>query len=383
MHRDEREPLARSDTDAALLWESFCERLKDAGDVLRRAETPRDERTLAEAYRHLVRMVRVGFENTFELADLERPRLTEMAGAMVQYEGITSDARYLHARIDGAAPHRVHGWRGDAPLFEIGTYTGKMGLHDPSHLIESITEETLVVDDRGRVEIWLSPEEPAALRGGEPGNWIRTDAATRYLMIRQYAPDWRDVRPGHFALVREDAPGPRGSFGLEAIREGLRATAGFAARNPAIWAGISDYWAGHAVNRIEPELGIDARTDIAPPSGHLFACGYLDLPPDHVLLIDFLPGEAAYWSLGLANYWYETIGYDRPESNLNSASAVADADGRIRVAIAHERPPTAAGIPNWIDPKGHRHGTIVFRWSRPVSPIPGFDCRLVARSALG
>jgi len=112
-------------------------------------------------------------------------------------------------------------------------------------------------------------------------------------------------------------------------------------------------------------------------AAHQFACGYFDVEPDSALRIELVPGRAAYWSLGLSNYWYETIGYRDPTSHLNRGTAVADADGRIRIVLAHARPPASAGIPNWLDPKGHREGTMVFRWSRPIDPMPEIRCELV------
>jgi hypothetical protein len=359
-----------AERDPGALWDDFCEALKRAGDVLRRPETPTDPQTLAEGYRFLMRMLRVGFENHFELADLAHPQLVPMVGRLLQYEGITSDARYLHALIDGRATHRIRGTRGDAPLLEIGTYTGKMGMHDPSHLIDSRTEQKLAIGPDGRLELVLSPEP-------HPGNWIATDERTRYVMIRQYAADWTGRQPGRFEIERMGSPAASPPADLEAIRAALTGTAAFATRNPQIWAGISDYWAGHVVNRFLPQVEADARTDIAPPSGHQFSCGYFDVEPDSALRITFRPGRAAYWSLGLSNYWYETIGYGVAQSNLNSGTAVADRDGRVNIVLAHARPPASAGIPNWLDPQGHCEGTMVFRWSRPVDPLPEIECELV------
>jgi hypothetical protein len=363
------------DRDPGALWIEFCERLKGAAEVFRRPETPTDGQTLAEGYRFLMRMLRVGFENHFDLADLEHPQIVPMVGRLLQYEGVTSDARYLHTLIDGRATHRIRGRRGEAPLFEVGIYTGKMGMHDPSHLLASITEERLVVDADGRVEIVLSPER-------HPGNWLQTDERTRYVMIRQYAPDWRDLVPGRFEIERVGGPASRPPADLEAIRAALFETADFTRRNPQIWAGISDYWAANVVNRFLPQVEADTRTDIAPPSGHHFSCGYFDVETDSALRIELRPGRAAYWSLGLSNYWYETIGYGDPRSHLNSGTAVADRDGTVRIVLAHSRPPASAGIANWLDPKGHREGTMVFRWSRPVDPMPEIRCELVPWTSL-
>lgn len=369
-------PRFKSSTeDPGLLWDEFCESLKGAGDLLRRPETPKDERILAEGYRHLVRMIRVGFENAFELQNLEEPQLTPMVGPMVQYEGITSDARYLHTFIDGAANHLIKGSRGEAPLFEIGIYNGKMGIHDPSHLIKSITEESLEVGPDGRVEIYLGPD-------AHSGNWLRTDSETRYVMIRQYAADWRDLVEGIFEIERLGERAPSPPFGLEEIKQGLERTSAFAVGNPLIWAEISDYWANFAVNRFVPQVAADAMTDIAPPSGHHFSCGYFKIAADEALEIRFKPGEAGFWSLGLASYWYETIGYGHRESHLNSGSVIPEADGSVRAVISQQAPPKESGIPNWIDPKGHYEGTLVFRWSRPKAPMPEIECELKKRAAL-
>jgi hypothetical protein len=366
--------LSISESDPGLLWDEFCDALKDAGRVLRRAETPADDRTLAEAYRFLVRMVRVGFENHHELADLAHPRLVPMVGPTVQYEGVTSDARYLHTFIDGAATHRIAGVRGDAPLIEFGVYTGKMGMHEVSHLVGSITEQTLDVGPNGTLEVWLGPEQ-------RPGNWLRTDADVRYAMVRQYAADWDGLAEGRFAIERLDAP-EEPPFDLAAMREALARTAAFARDNPVAWVGISDYWKDLAVNRFVAQLSADAKTDIAPPSGHQFSCGYFELEPGQALDVRFRPEGATFWSLGLASYWYETIGYGRRDSHLNSGTARREDDGSVRAVISHTRPPVSAGIANWVDPCGHREGTMVFRWSRSEQPVPDIECEVVALGEL-
>src|SRR5262245_66107976 len=111
--------------DAADAWDAFCSELARAGAVLRRPTTPRDDLTQAEGLRHLARMIRAGLENRLELADLEHTTLVPMVERWLLYEGVTSDARYHHAVIDGEAHHRVSGARGEAPLLEIGVYDGK------------------------------------------------------------------------------------------------------------------------------------------------------------------------------------------------------------------------------------------------------------------
>ena len=362
--------MSDSSTDPAAAWDAFCDSLKRAGDVLRGDSTALDDSTRAEGYRYLARMARVGLELTLELSDPLRPALVPMAGRTLQYEGITSDARYLHGLIDGALDYRIRGWRGDAPWLEVGVYTGKQGLHEPSHLISSLTEESLEVDAEGRLEVAVGPS-PCA------GNWIETDRQARYLMIRQYAADWGTRREGQFTIEHVPSdPAARGvPLTLARARASLEAAAEFVADASRFWAGLSDYWAGFALNRFVPVSDADARTDVAPPSGHAFSCGYFRIEPDEALEIRFRPepGAAAFWGLGLANYWYETVGYGTPESQLNSGNAQLEPDGSVRAVISHS--PT--GAPNWIDTKQHREGTMIFRWSRSSAPPPAIECRKI------
>lgn len=357
-------------------WEQFCDELKRAGAVLRRKAPATDGLTLAEGYRHLVRMIRAGFEVAGEFGDPRHPELFPMATRTMLSEGVTSDARYHQAFIDGAAPHRITGDRGTAPLIEIGVYTGRRGFHPTSELTACLTERELVVEPDGRFAVTLGPDE-------RPGNWIRTDGGTRYLFIRQYAHDWSTTRSATFHLRREDASGPRPPLALGEVRSALERTAAFVQHAPAFWADISDYWSERAVNRIVPQEDADAKTNITVPSGHRFACGYFRLEADQALVVTFRPSETPYWGLHLDNYWYETLSWGDTRSQLNNRTATYEADGAVRVVISERKPGAGAGSFNWLETQGHRQGSIVFRLSRSDAAMPGFATQLVDVAELG
>jgi hypothetical protein len=369
----ERDPSDEADPDGDPLrtWDAFCDELRRAGRVLLREGTPRDALTQAEGHRFLVRMIRAGFENAFDLGDPLHPELVPMVGPRLLYEGVSTDARYLHAFIDGRRTYRIRGTRGDAPLLELGVYTGKMGLHDKSHLIASLTEERLRVGPDGSLVVGIGP-------GSQPGNWLDSEGRARYLMIRQYAHDWSGLRPGRFAIELVGGERDRPPPGMDAIRRALRDTAAFVRAAPEFWASISDYWAERAPNQLLAQLEADRRTDVAPPSGHQFSCGYFRLEPDDALLLRFRPGSARFWGLELANYWYETIGFGGSDSRLNDRTARREPDGSVRAVVSLAPP----GALNWLDPKGHREGTLIFRWSRSSEPVPRIETRLVPRAEL-
>ena len=346
---------------AVAAWEFFCEELKGAGGVLAREATPGDEQNLAEGLRFLVRMLRAGFENAFEYADPAHPLLGPMVTPTLVYEGVTSDARYHHAFIDGTAPYVIRGRRGDAPLIEFSVYTGKAGIHAESHSLGSLTERDLAVEADGHLEVFFGPEK-------REGNWLPTDANVHYLMIREYAQDWRGLLAGSFEIRREEESTGRGPLSLSEVEAGLAGTLDFLKRAPHFWAGISDYWRGFAVNRFEPQLSADARTDIAAPTGHHFSCGWFDLEPGEALRVRFRPQPVPYWSLGVANYWYETLGFAEAGSEINNGNASYAGDGSVAAVIANA--PAPAGAQNWIDTRGHAEGTMIFRWSRSTQPVP-------------
>ena len=182
-------------------------------------------------------------------------------------------------------------------------------------------------------------------------------------------------------MHREGAAAAKSPLDLAALRRGLEGTAHFIATAPPFWAAVSDYWAGYSVNQIVPQEEADSKTDITVPSGHRFACGWYELEPDQALVVEFAPASVPYWGLGLTNYWYEAIGWAEGGSGINDQSAHYERDGTVRVLIG-DRPDTLRSDLNWLDTRGHRQGTMVFRWSRSALPLPVFESRVVKLAEL-
>jgi hypothetical protein len=61
--------------------------------------------------------------------------------------------------------------------------------------------------------------------------------------------------------------------------------------------------------------------------GHQFSCGWLRLEPGEILVARFRPDEVPYWSLGVANYWYETLGFGEPGSEINNQRVEYEEEG--------------------------------------------------------
>lgn len=352
--------------ESTKIWETFCDQLKLAGSVLVRETTPDDDLTQAEGLRKLVRMIRMGFEVSLEHANADFPELYQHATATTVEEGETSDARYHQAVIDGSQTYRVTGKRGEAPYMEFSVYAGKVGLDETSAQVGAMTELDLKVDRDGSFELILSPEK-------HPGNWIKTTADATLLYVRQYSHDWSKTTGATFEIVREGAKGSRPPISLANVEQALTRTAAYAARGVDIWAAIVDGMAAREANCffVYPEEVTEDSPEM--PTGHRFSTGYFRLASGESLEVTFAPADVPYWGLDLTNYWFEPLSYMDHRSHLNNQTVQYEADGSVRIIIGE----AAAGSVNWMDTRGHREGTMVFRWSRTNEPVPEIDVRVV------
>jgi hypothetical protein len=352
-------------------WVEFCEELKRAGRVMLRESTPKDDLTQAEGYRHLARLAHMGFMAGFELADTERPRIVPAVSETMLGEGETSDARYHHAFIDGRATYRVRGTRGTAPFIEFTVYAGKIGMQDTSRQVGYLLEGDMRVEADGRFEVVIGPDE-------HPHNWIRTEPDASMLFIRQYAYDWSKTRGATFEIARDGEIAPESPLRLEQVRAGLSRSAAFVDRAVHFWAAIVDQRA-----QAPPNVFFEIPADPDPkrptmPVGHRFAAGYFRLAEDEALEVHFRPSDVPYWGLDLTNYWFEPLSYGDHRANVNNHRAQLEKDGSVRVVIGG----SGDGATNWMDTRGHREGTMLFRWSRNELPVPKLDVRVFKLSEL-
>jgi len=275
--------------------------------------------------------------------------------------------------IDGRHTYRVHGLRGEAPYVELTVYAGKVGLDTGSAQVGSITEVDLAVQLDGRFELILSPDP-------HPGNWIRTTPEASVLFIRQYAHDWSRTREATLHIERIGAQGERPDLSVAEVSRALKRTAGYVGRSINIWAAIVDQRRAAPPNRffvyeLEKKDGEDAPE---MPTGHRFSSGYFRLADDEALLVSFHPGEVPYWGLDTTNYWFEPLSYADHRSHVNDRTARYEPDGSVRIVVARANP----RMPNWIDTRGHREGTLLFRWSRTRRPVPDIEAQVVKVSEL-
>jgi len=100
-------------------------------------------------------------------------------------------------------------------------------------------------------------------------------------------------------------------------------------------------------------------------STNLYAGGVFELAPDEALVVETrAPTPPLYFGFQLANLWGESVDYAHHQSSLNGWQCEADADGAIRLVVAHEDP----GVPNWLDTTGLPEGFLTPRWAYAKPP---------------
>jgi len=340
------------------VWERFCEDLKLAGAVLDDPSTPRDGVTQAEGVRCLARLIAMGMEVALEHADGEHPWVflaripTKLSG------GVSPDAIYHEAFIDGMHTYRIVGTRGTAPMLEIGVYAGKLGLQEQSRLIGQICEDDINVDVEGRFEVVLSADPRR-----NPTIVLEPDAS--YIYIRNYSLDWTRDTAATFTITADDITELPAPLSLDAIDHGLDGAQRYVREVSRAFAATIGWNKERATNTLVP---IDPAQPTSMPGGHLLACGYFALQPGEALTVTFDPATAPYWSLGLCNHWMEPMDWRWRTSSINKRSARPEPDGTVTVGIG----PNAGLARNWLDTAGHPEGLMIFRWARTEDPLPVF-----------
>ena len=368
-----------SDAGTALLdgsaWRAFCRHLEAIGERLQAAGFADDPRAKSEGYRAITRWLTYATQQEIEAGDPRFPGFVSLQNPWNQWGGPNPDNVYLRANIDPRLTYRV--WSRDArglrqAIFSL--HEGDMQLSEYGVFGERSLDRLPLASD-GSLEIWLTPQvsrsEPKAsedrktVAEGRSGHTIELDPRARIFTIRLYQSDWeRDALPV-FQIERVGAEGePRPPLDPAALAAGLE--------RAARWVEASiDYWnryTGQGWARSTPNVAAPARSTPGGADNILYGSCFWELEPDEALVLEVERPDADYWNFVTHTLpWLETGEFDRRQISLNDRQAHVDADGVVRVVVAHRDP----GVPNWIDTEERRRGMLVYRWVwARTNPLP-------------
>lgn len=349
-------------------WSSFCDQLKEAGNMVFRDTTPAHDIDRAKGFRLLARNISLALQFKLENADPDFPELLHYFDPIRKQGGDNTDALYVGAPINGKHSYRISGQRGTARYFAV-TVLEDGATPWGGAVVGNMIDSDIEVNEDGSFEIFLSPDQ-------QPGNWIKTTPGSWRVTVRQFFADWENEQP---MIARIDRLGPlehNPELTPEQVGKGLVASAQWVQESTLYWADMLDKWQQQA-NKFLSYRALDNNAIDATPGGEPLIC-YWQVPKDEVLVIRVVPPPANYWAVEFGNYWWETMDYRYRLCSTNCHHAQLEDNGELLLVVAHQDP----GVPNWLDPSGHSEGYITVRWiGAEHYPTPGCEQMPVERLA--
>ena len=336
---------------SAEAWGEFCDLLKKAGDVILRDDLETSAFDRGEGLRYLSRLLRAGLHSFAESPGPRNPRFRAMP-ADVKMGLDNPDNYYVGAPVNPRYDYRVRGRRGTIHYMSFAAQNQNFAAREKitggaGHLEDS----QLQLAPDGSFEIIASMKE-------QPGNWLQMNEHTSQILLRQTFLDRSRETPVEVAIECLQADGPAPPLDPARVPGQLAGTAMYAL-GCAGW--FADWVTGMRekaeVNSFHLPDAEHHRLVGGDPNVRIWL-GLWELGDDEALVIDLEPPACRYWNFQLANVWAESLDYATRRVHINNGSAVAEADGSVRLVVAHRDP----GHANWIDTAGHEHGSMCVRW---------------------
>lgn len=353
-------------------WRAFCRALEEAGSEVLAADVPATDVDRAEGFRYLTRLTRLAFKLALEHGDPAAPQLVPYMGETQKFGIDNPDQDYLWARIGGGHRYRLAGTRGSVGYLGIGIYAGSAG-RGGRRTVAHLHGEDLRVDAEGRFELLLGPEP-----GPEGAHFVALPEDTTTLIVRQTFGDRTREAPAQLTLACLDREGPPPPVDPARVAKALDRAASQIRGSLTMFKQLAARWAEQP-NVLHPTDRKMAEQSFGDPD-LVYCGGYWRVAPGEALVLDFTPPPCRWWGFVLCNVWAESLEFRYRPVCVNGVNARRRADGSVRLIVAHEDP----GLPdaNWIDPEGHREGTLCLRWLLVEGEAPLPQPRLVDAASL-
>ncbi|QGZ96151.1 DUF1214 domain-containing protein [Terricaulis silvestris] len=264
------------------------------------------------------------------------------------------DFHYRWTFVDGSKTYRLKGKVGSTRWLELQAQRGFWGDANQSNLGTWDFDDFNIAAD-GSFEIIASPKR-------HDGNWIELDPAAPNItvMLREAWYDWENEKgiDIHIECLDRDANEPVALSQAEVERR-VKAI-GFLTKFSV------DFFL-KLVDRILAEGG-DKNTFWAENMAETKNVGgnpravypkiVFELEEDEAIICESEIPNARFWSVQVADPFFQTVDYAYHQSSLNGHQAQLDADGKARIVIARKDP----GVPNWIDTVDNGTGVFQWRW---------------------
>lgn len=332
-------------------WNDFCDHLKAAGALVNADKAPQDEFNRAEGYRYLTRMLRAGLESFLESGDPAFPELRCPVHETIKMGADNPDNYYLSAAINPRYDYRITGTRGTVDYLGFGTVINRYSSGGGMKTDGFLDSRDMDINDDGSLEVIVSQTR-------QPGNWLPMGPDTNAINVRQTFQDRRQEMRAEIQIERIGAENERPEpLSADKLDKALQGATQFLKNTTGLFEGWAEGFLDTA-NQVAPADQAFCQAIGGDPNIYYFHSSWR-LAPDEALVIEVadIP-ECQTWNFVLQNWWMESLDYRYHNIHFNKHTASYEADGSVRIVVAHQRPPQ----PNWVETAGHDMGTLCWRW---------------------
>ena len=348
----------REPPDFRRQWQTFCDGLRELGNLVEASAT--DDLERSEGYRYLTRLLRLALEMQLEHGSAESPSFYSLSHETAKIGADNPDNLYLNAAIDGRFCYEITGTLGDAPYLSFGTKENRYAIDGRMISTGELEKSDLDISSDGSFRLLVSAESAQ-------GNWLPMLGTSNMLIVRQTFNDRSREAPARLQIRRLDSdPTYQGLSGEELERQ-LQAALAFIGGTARTFLGWVERFQRDHFNRFE--IGDQSFFQAAGGDPNIcYVYAFWELGIDEVLQVISPVPRCDYWNFQLANLWMESLDYRFYPVHLNHSGAALDEDGLLRIHISH-RP--VAGLRNNLITLDHRRGVMLMRWvGADEHPVP-------------
>lgn len=346
-------------------WDAFCDGLKEAGQLVFAEKAPSNAFDRAEGYRYLTRMLRAGLESFLESGDSAFPELRCPVHETIKMGADNPDNYYQSAPINPEYDYRITGTRGTVDYLGFGAVINRYSSGGGMKTDGFLDSMDMDISEDGELEIIVSQRE-------HPGNWLRIGPETNAINVRQTFQDRRNEVRADIKIERigaeQERPDP---LSPEKLDKALQGTIQFLKNTTGLFEGWAEGFLP-TINEVAPADQAFCQAIGGDPNIYYFHSAW-ELADDEALVIDAtdIP-DCQTWNFVLQNWWMESLDYRYHTIHFNRHTARYEADGSVRIVVAHQKPPQS----NWVETAGHNRGTLCWRWIG-ASEHPPVQARVV------
>lgn len=346
------QPEDHSEYSEVDTWKAFTKALEESGTEILNTYPQPTALDKAEGLRYLLQQLSSVIDKKMVEQDDQIPLLRLGATTINKWGMDGADAKYITAELKQGGQYLLQGTVGTARLTAI--QVAKMsGIYQA---FGSLSNEQLQASKEGEISVLIAATKPSDWNGA----WLELPAQADNLLLREYFSDWNSEQPGNYRLQRiNSSPDeqPLSQKSAQALTEEIALM--FAERAPQ-WQGMIEKTRTHLLNKVYVQKSGDQGL-----ATNAYGQSWFSIASDEALLIEMEAPDALMWSIQLGNVWWESIDYINHTASFNDHQSVQDADGKYRFVLSEKDP----GIANWLDPAGHSHGSLMFRFQNSNKTI--------------